>query len=57
MPISRITYDVSGPCNAIYKIIPFLGFHKSEGSPNHESGSIETICTNTWGLRQNFNFC
>jgi hypothetical protein len=42
MPIYRTTDDVSGLYKAISKIILFLGFHKSESSPNNESGSIET---------------
>ena len=59
MPISRITDDVSGPYTAIYKIILlfFFGFHKSEVSPNHKSGSIEPSTKTHWGLLQNFNFC
>jgi len=55
-PVSRITGDVSGPYNAIYKVILFLKFHKSEGSPNHESDRIEPSAPTQWGLLQNFNF-
>lgn len=57
LQISRITYDVSRPYNAIHKIILFLGFHKKRGFTQPRERQHRNHPHKHMGLLQNFNFC